>query len=84
MKNKAGNWVYDLTTSSLTAGSFTGAAGKVANELRVPGTVADVHNFSLLRFSGPRKERQLDISVYDTNGQPLWNKIIGSTGEIKQ
>ena len=84
LKNKAGNWVYDLTTSSLTAGSFTGAAGKVANELRVPGTVADVHNFSLLRFSGPRKERQLDISVYDTNGQPLWNKIIGSTGEIKQ
>lgn len=83
LKNKAGNWVYDLTTSSLTAGSFTGAGEKVANNLRVPGTVVDVHNFSMLRFSGPRKDRQMEINVYDTNGKAMWNKTIGSNGEIK-
>ena len=83
VKNNAGNWVYDLTTSSLTAGSYTDAANKVPNTYRVPGTVADIHNFSVLRFSGPRKERQMEIKVYDTNGKALWNKTVGSTGELK-
>ncbi len=83
LKNKAGNWVYDLTTSPFTSGAFAGAATKAPNDLRVPGTVVDVHNFSMLRFSGPRKDRQMEISVYDTNGKPMWTKIIGSSGEMK-
>ena len=84
MKNKAGNWVYDLTTSPFTAGAFSGAAQQVANELRVPGTVVEGHNFSMLRFSGPRKDRQMEINVYDADGKALWNKTIASNGEIKQ
>ncbi len=84
MKNKAGNWVYDLTTSPFTAGPFADAATKTTNELRVAGTVVGGHNFSLLRFSGPRKERQLEINVFDTYGKSLWNKTIGSNGEMKQ
>ncbi len=83
MKNKAGNWVYDLTTSPFTAGPFAEAATKTSNELRVAGTVVGEHNFSLLRFSGPRTARQLEINVFNTDGKPLWNKTIGSNGDMK-
>jgi len=75
LRNKAGNMVYDLTTSSLTAGSYKGAE-KEANSLRVAGTLVDKHNFSMLRFSGPRKARQMQITQYDTNGKELWTKTI--------
>jgi len=83
VKNSAGNWVYDLTTSAFTSGAFKDAATKDPNELRVAETVVDQHNFSMLRFSGPRRERQLEISVYDANGQLRWMRTILSTGELK-
>lgn len=76
LQNARGNWVYDLTASSLTAGAFTDAATKTQNSLRVEGTVAGQHNFALLRFSGPRTDRQLEIAVHDANGQELWKKIL--------
>lgn len=76
MKNKAGNWVYDLTSSSLTAGAFTDAATKTTNEFRVPGTVVAENNFSMLRFSGPRKARELAITVYNAQGKEMWTKTI--------
>lgn len=76
LKNARGNWIYDLTASSLTAGAFTEAATKTQNSLRVEGTVAAQHNFALLRFSGPRTDRQLEIAVHDINGQELWKKTL--------
>ncbi len=80
IKNAAGNWVYDLTASSITAGSFTDAEAKVKNTYRVAGTVVDRHNFAMLRFSGPRKERQMEIKVYDTDGKEVWVKTIAPDG----
>ncbi|MEO6759179.1 MAG: alkaline phosphatase D family protein [Saprospiraceae bacterium] len=82
-KNRAGNWVYDLTTSPFTSGPFSGAAMKAANDLRIPGTVVEGRNFSILRFSGPRKDRQMEITVYDVDGKPQWSKTVGSNGEMK-
>jgi alkaline phosphatase D len=84
MKNPAGNWVYDLTTSAFTSGSFKDAATKDPNQLRVEGTVVDSHNFSMLRFSGPRRERQLEISVYDADGALKWVRTILPNGDLKQ
>ena len=83
IKNAAGNWVYDLTASSITAGSFTDAGTKVKNTHRVEGTVIDRHNFAMLRFSGPRKERQLEIKLYDTNGLEVWTKTIAPDGTLR-
>jgi alkaline phosphatase D len=71
-KNKAGNWVYDLTTSPLTSGAFTDAATKDKNDLRVEGSIQNRHNFSILKFSGPRLNRQLEITVFDADGNKLW------------
>lgn len=82
LKNTAGNWVYDLTTSPFTAGVNT-RGPQEANTYRVEGTVAVQHNFAILRFSGPRLERQMDITVYGVDGKPVWNKTIGANGEIR-
>jgi alkaline phosphatase D len=75
-KNAKGNWVYDLTTSPFTAGPFTDALTKDVNDLRLSSTVAAQHNFSMLRFSGPRLNRELNVTVYDTNGKEIWTKTI--------
>lgn len=80
LKNKAGNWVYDLTTSPLTSGVYADAGSKESNSHRVEGTFVGQHNFSMLRFSGPRTSRQLEIKNYDIAGKELWTKTITAEG----
>lgn len=65
-----GKMVYDITISSLTAG--TGTSRNEQNDFRVEGTLAVEHNFGILTFSGPLKERQLNVDVYDKNGEKIW------------
>lgn len=77
LKNGAGNWVYDLTTSPFTAGVNTRGPNE-ENTFRVEGTVVAQHNFSMLRFSGPRKNRNLDITVYNYKGEEQWHKRIAA------
>lgn len=83
MKNAAGNWIYDITASSLTAGSYSNPEQRVKNDFRVPGTIIDRHNFAVLRFSGPRKERQMEITMYGTDGKEIWTKTILPDGSMK-
>jgi len=33
-------------------------------------------NFGLITFCGPRRERQMKISIFDSDGDLIWNKII--------
>jgi alkaline phosphatase D len=67
--------LYDITISPLTAGVATGAADE-ANYLRVPNTLVIDRNFATLDFSGPRTDRQLVITVYDTQGRQRWQHTI--------
>ncbi|RMG32150.1 MAG: alkaline phosphatase family protein, partial [Methanobacteriota archaeon] len=68
--------LYDLTISPLTAGPARGAE-KEANYLRIPETlVTGKHNFAILSFSGPRKNRVMTITVFDKDGKELWSKAI--------
>lgn len=76
VKNNAGNMVYDLTTSPFTSGVYNDAQTKEVNALRVEGALAVTHNFAMLRFSGPRLNRQMEITVYDADGKELWRKTI--------
>lgn len=69
-----GTTVFDLTTSSLTAGSYKDP--KDINPLRVEGTLFDSHNFSTLSFAGKRKERTCTIRLFDTNGKEVWAQEI--------
>ncbi len=80
MKNAAGNWVYDLTASPFTSGVYTGAGEREKNEYRVPGTVVEEHNFGLLRFSGPRKERQVEVKIVNFEGKERWSRTLTLDG----
>lgn len=82
-KNKAGNWVYDLTSSSLTAGAFKDALTKTSNDYRVPGTVVPENNFCMLRMSGPFRSRSLSITNYNSKGVEMWTKTIQPDYTIK-
>lgn len=80
IQNAAGNWVYDLTVSPFTSGTYSGAELKEKNDLRVPGTVVDQHNFGLLRFSGLRKSREIEIKIVNFEGKEMWTKTITHDG----
>lgn len=83
LKNARGNWVYDLTTSPLTSG-VNDSGPSENNALRVEGTAVARHNFSVLRFSGPRTQRQVEITVYGADGTAQWTRTIGANYEIKK
>jgi hypothetical protein len=78
LTNAKGNTVYDITTSSLTAGSYADGPTKEQNKNRIEGTAVGVHNFAMLNFSGLRKERSLEIKFFDTTGKELCKQVINS------
>lgn len=80
LQNKAGNWVYELTSSPLSSGVFVDAGTKEQNDYRVPGTVVTEHNFGLLRFSGPRTKRELEIKIINYEGREVWSRALTYEG----
>lgn len=69
--------LYDYTSSSLTAGLST---FKEENAAVVDGTlVNDAHNFGILRFSGPRRDRKLTMECWDFKGVLRWTYEVRAT-----
>jgi alkaline phosphatase D len=66
--------LYDLTSSPLTSSSH--ADDGEQNTLRVQGTLVNQRNFAILEFTGKKKERAMNINVYDKDGKQLWKRII--------
>lgn len=79
-KNRAGNWVFDLTASPFTSGVYADAATKEPNDFRVPGTVVSEHNFGFLRFSGPRKQREVEVKIINHEGKEMWSRVLNYDG----
>ncbi len=73
--NKAGNAVYDLTVSPLTA-SAARTTPDEPNIYRVDGTFVNQRNFATLHFSGPRTARVLTLRIFDVDGKELWTQEI--------
>lgn len=69
-----GKVVYDLTVSPLTSTAYDHSAEQ--NSHRIAGTDVDQQNFATLHFSGPRKNRQVEINVFDADGQLLWKQVV--------
>lgn len=83
VKDTAFYTLYDFTSSALTSGMTSlqnrnGVPSKeLTNPLRVEGTlVTDKHNFGVLKFSGPRRERTVSLECYDVTGTKRWTKQI--------
>ncbi len=62
--------IYDLTVSPLTSGTHD--ALNEANLLRVKGSHVATRNFGLLKVSGKKNKRVLEIELYDSGGQSIW------------
>lgn len=66
--------LYDLTVSPLTSG--IAGKGAEANTLQVQGTLVRKHNYANLRVFGSRKDRTLEMTIYDSNGEKQWAREI--------
>lgn len=64
--------IHDLTTSPLTSSSYNN--NEEVNNLRVQGTVVPERNYAELNFSGPRKDRVMDMNIKDVNGEVVWTR----------
>ncbi len=67
---KDGIAMYDFTVSPLTSSPHD--ALNEPNILRVDGSHVGVRNFGLIDITGPRQERKVRLSLYDTDGELLW------------
>ena len=68
-----GSDLYDLTCSPLTSGTY---GPKEVNDLRVPGTLVEQHNFAELTFNGPKGARVMTMRVLDREGKLLWERAV--------
>ncbi len=68
--------LYELTVSPLTSRA---ASRPEANPRRVEGTLVRQRNFAVIRFSGPRKDRKMTITLYDATGKRLWRRTIAAS-----
>lgn len=67
--------IYDLTVSPFTSG-VGNKNRKEVNRLRIENTMVTQHNFSTIAFSGDWNNRQATITIFNTNGEKLWEHII--------
>ncbi len=74
IKLPGGNWVYDITVSPLTSGSYDHEHEPNTN--RESGTMVGVRNYGVLKVTGPRKERSLEVTVKNATGEALWSRTI--------
>ncbi len=76
-------WVYELTSSPLSAGETKFGQGERARDPhRVEGTAVDDQNFSLLSIHGPKNDREITITCIDKQGVKRWEQTI-KAAELK-
>jgi alkaline phosphatase D len=68
--------IYDWTVSPFTAGIVSEKALKEDNKYKVNGSAFRQNNFSIISFSGNKENRQMKLTLFDVNGNELWNKVI--------
>ena len=63
-----------MTVSPLTSSSYNNT--EEVNNLRVDGTVVAERNYAEFNFSGPRKDRVMEMVIKNVNGEEVWSKEI--------
>ena len=67
--------LYDWTVSPLTSG-IGDSYKSDTNKNRVEGSLFAQNNFGILSFSGSKANRQLKLTLFDVQGNEVWNKVI--------
>lgn len=67
--------LYDLTVGPLTATAQDSNQGEL-NYFRMPGSSSFQRQFALIDFSGPEDDRQLEMRVLNSQGEPLWSRVV--------
>jgi hypothetical protein len=67
--------LYELTCSALTSKPRKSMA-KLESGDALHGTLVSVRNFCQLDFSGTLTHREVKIQVFDSTGQPLWQRTL--------
>lgn len=68
--------LYDWTVSPLTSGVVSNTVLQEKNKYKVAGSTFIQHNFGTISFTGNKENRQMKLTLFDINGNELWNKII--------
>ena len=63
--------IWDITSSPLNSGVNTHALEK-DNELRITESVIMERNFAEIKLTGPIKERKLNLTYYNSDGDIIW------------
>lgn len=69
--------LYDLTVSPLTSG--THAAQDEGNYLQVEGSLINEKNYGLMTISGPRRDRVLNIQIFNNKNELQWEREIAAS-----
>jgi len=72
--------LYDITISPLTSHANKNKLSH--NPLQVEGTLVTERNYAHIKVFGTRKERALEINVYDSDGALQWTKVI-EAGDLR-
>ncbi|MCB9898845.1 MAG: alkaline phosphatase D family protein [Planctomycetes bacterium] len=75
LERDAGPPLYEFTCSPLTAGPVDRDLDP-GNTARVEGTLVMQRNFGLIEAAGPPGARVLTLSIFSTDGDPLWTRAI--------
>lgn len=67
--------IWDITSSPLNSGSNPHALEN-ENELRIVESVIMERNFAEIKLTGTIKERKLNLTFYNNNGDVLWSYVI--------
>ncbi|MDP2470921.1 MAG: alkaline phosphatase D family protein [Candidatus Palauibacterales bacterium] len=68
--------LWEISTSPITAGPASVDPETYENSLAEPGTLFVQRNFATLDFSGPERDRVLNVTVWGSDGEELWSKEI--------
>ncbi len=72
-----GPWIYDITSSPLTSGSWdVEKSAKARDPLLIKGTLVGDQNFVQVEVKGPRTDRRLVISCIDKQGVKRFEHVV--------
>lgn len=79
LETASGIQLLDFTVSPLTSRPYT---PKEENRNLMKGTVVDERNFGIITISGKRKERVLQLAIYNAEGEHQWTRRFNESLEL--